>query len=245
VALRALAIVALLCSLAHAQAVPLRDANTAASVGDWAKVGTIVKPLLRAQLPRGDRAEAHRLFALAAYFTGDTDLARDQFFEYLKLDLDARLDPTLYPPDVIAFFEGVKIKHAAELRALRPKQRRWMVLNLLPPLGQFQNRQRTKAWILTGTLGTLAVANVTSYLLLKSWCKRVDGSEGSSVVCDDRENLAPKLQAVSVVTGIALVVTYVYGVYDGVTTFNRKTERMLPFVATSQEGTTFGVLGRF
>jgi hypothetical protein len=245
VALRSLAIVALLCSLAHAQAVPLRDANAAASVGDWEKVGTIVKPLLRAQLPRSDRAEAHRLFALSAYFSGDTDLASDQFFEYLKLDLDARLDPTLYPPDAIAFFEGVKIKHQAELRALRPKQRRWKVLNLLPPLGQFQNGQRRKGWILAGTLGTLAIANATSYWLLRSWCTSVTGDEGSSVVCDGHEGASRKLQAVTMVSGVALIVTYVYGVYDGVTHFNRKKERMQPFVAASRDGTTFGVLGRF
>ena len=244
--MKALAILVLLAAVAHAQPAPLRDANAAAGVGDWVRVGEIVQPLLRAQLPRADRAEAHRLAGLAAYFQQQPAAADAQFFEYLKLELDGRLDPALYPPDVVSFFESVKIKYGAELRKLRPKQtRRYKILNLLPPIGQFQNGQRTKAWVLTGTLGGLAIANGVSFLVLRSWCKRVMGDKGGSVVCDDRESSASKLRAINIASGIGLIAAYVYGVYDGVSNFRRRDERLQPFVSTSGEGTLIGVSGRF
>ena len=245
-ALKSLAILVLLGAVAHAQPAPLRDANAAAGVGDWARVGELVQPLLRAQLPRADRAEAHRLAGLAAYFQQQPVVADTQFFEYLKLDLDGRLDPALYPPDVVAFFEGVRIKYGAELRKLRPKTpRRYKILNLLPPIGQFQNGQKTKAWILTGTIGGLAIANGVSFFVLRSWCKRVIGDEGGSVVCDGRESSASKVRAVNIASGVGLIVAYVYGVYDGVTNFRRRDERVQPFVSATGESALIGVSGRF
>src|SRR6185295_19835054 len=106
---------------------------------------TLVDPLLRQQLPPGDLAEAHRLAGIAAFFAQRNTDAETHFLAYLRIDLDGRLDPALYPPDVVAFFNDVASRHAAELRAQRaalPKRSWW--LTLLPPLGQRQNGDRTK-----------------------------------------------------------------------------------------------------
>ena len=71
--------IVLLARLAHAQpvqspAIPatpgeaLREGNAAATAGDWSRVAQLVDPLLGAQLPPSDLAEAHRLAGLAAFF---------------------------------------------------------------------------------------------------------------------------------------------------------------------------------
>src|SRR5690349_9013475 len=101
------AVLVLACGIAVAQPAGdrLREGNAAAAAGDWARVTAIVTPLLRNQLSSADLAEAHRLAGLAAYFQRQLQAAEVHFVAYLKLDLDGRLDPSVYPPDVITFFQ--------------------------------------------------------------------------------------------------------------------------------------------
>jgi hypothetical protein len=73
----------------------------------------------------------------------------------------------------------------------------------------------------------------------------VIGDEGGSVVCDDRESSASKLRVVNIASGVGLVIAYVYGVYDGVSNFRRRDERVQPFVSATTESTLIGVSGRF
>jgi hypothetical protein len=248
-AAKALLVLALAAGVAAAQAPSdaLRDANGAAAAGDWARVATLVDPLLRGSLPRADLAEAYRLSGMAAFYLQRRDLAEAHFLAYLKLDLDGRLDPALYPPEVVGFFDEVRTKHQAELRARRPKARSYWLLNLIPPGGQIQNHQRGKAWVIGGLLGALAIGNVTTYLVLRSWCTRVSGGAGSSVTCDDggdHARSASTLRGVNVATGIGLIAAYAYGVYDGARNYRRQ-ESLGPFVAGAPGGGIAGIGGSF
>ncbi|MBS1122341.1 MAG: hypothetical protein H6Q90_4569 [Deltaproteobacteria bacterium] len=252
---RAIAVVALLATVASAQpagstSVVLRDGNAAAGAGDWVRVWGLVEPLLHGQLAPADLAEAHRLAGLATYFQQRTGEAEQHFLAYLKLDLDGRLDPALYPPEVVTFFQDVQTRHAGELRALRPRQRRHFVLNLIPPLGQFQNGARTKGYAIAGLLGVFAIGNVTSYLVLRSWCTRVTGDLGDSATCDaskDRSRSASQLRSLNIATGLGLIATYMYGVYDGVTGYRRRSREQAiePFATPTAGGGVFGIAGSF
>jgi len=229
----------------------LREANDAATAGDWARVAALVHPLVDPQragsLPPADLAEAYRLSGMAAFYQQRRDVAEAHFLAYLKIDLDGRLDPALYPPDVVGFFDEVRTKHQAELRARRPKARRYWLLNLIPPGGQIQNGERGKAWVIGGLIGAFAIGNVTTYLVLHSWCTRVSGDGGSSVTCDegaDHARSASTLRAINIVTGIGLIATYVYGVYDGARSYRRK-ETPRPFVTGVSGGGMVGLGGSF
>jgi hypothetical protein len=221
----------------------LQDANAAAIAGDWAKVAELVDPLLGqpfgGPVAMADVAEAHRLAGLAAFFQHRSVDADDHFLRYLKLDLDARLDPALVPPEAVTFFEDVRARHAAELRALRPRPRskRYLVLELLPPFGQIQNGEHTKAWLLGAALGGFAIANVSSYLVLRDWCSSSDKT------CDPHARAADTLRTVNLVSGIGLLATYAYGVYDGVVEYRRQT--VSPFLSPASSGGIVGLSGTF
>lgn len=245
--------------LAHGQPAPpapsdpaiaLREANAEATAGNWARVGQLVVPLLSHQLDRADLAEAHRLAGLVAYFARREPDAELQFVAYLRLELDAHLDPALYPPEVVAFFENVRAKHATELRALRPKPRTSFILNLVPPFGQFQNGERTKGWIIAGAFGAFAIANVTGYLMVRHWCTQVTGPNGSSLVCDQSANhdhSARFAQDAEIAGGVGLLATYIYGVYDGVIGYRRREreQMFMPFAAPVTSGAMLGMAGQF
>ncbi|MGN6108538.1 MAG: hypothetical protein ACTHU0_25760, partial [Kofleriaceae bacterium] len=216
----------------------LRDANLAASAGDWPRVAALVEPLLGQRLAVADLAEAHRLAGLAAFFLERRAAAEAHFVAWLRIDLDGRLDPALHPPEVTTFLDDVRTRHAAELRARRPRPRRYWWLNLVPPGGQIQNGERAKAYVVGGLLGTFAAANLTTYFVLRSWCTRVSGPGGESVTCDDkvdRASTAAMLRTINLVAGVGLIATYVYGVYDGARGY-RRAPAVLPYVAPAEGG---------
>jgi hypothetical protein len=229
----------------------LRDANAAAIAGAWARVAALVQPLfarpLDRPLDRAELAEAHRLEGLVMYFAHREIDAEAQFVAYLQIDLDGHLDPALYPPEVIGFFDEVRAKHAAELHVLRPRPRRSILLNFLPPAGQFQNGDRTKGWVIAGALGALAITNVTSYLLIRDWCTPVTGTAGSSLVCDQTVNHdrgARIALDVGVASGIGFLLTYAFGVYDGVSGYRRR-DAAVPFAVPAEGGGVVGLAGAF
>src|SRR5262249_21362868 len=138
------------------------------------------------QLGTADLAEAHRLAGLAAFYLQRQPDAERHFLEYLKLEPDGHLDPSLYPPEVLNYFNEVRSKHDVELRALR-RSKRYMALNLLPPAGQFQNGETTKGIVIASLLGAFAITNVTSYFVLRSWCTEVAGNT-TTATCDDHKD---------------------------------------------------------
>lgn len=228
----------------------LREANDAATQGDWTKVDVLVQPLLDQQLDRADLAEAHRLAGIAALYAQPTprrDVAEAHFVAYLKIDDGGHLDPALYPPEVVNFFNDVHARHAAELKAMRPKKR-YAVLALLPPFGQFQNGDRTKGWILTGLFGSLAIADVTALLLRRSWCTHVTSPSGnSSYVCEGHYDGARATRSIQIATSLGLLITYVYGVYDGVRGYRRESREraLMPYASPTNQGAVVGLQMNF
>jgi len=187
---------------------------------------------------KADLAEAHRLLGLANYFRGNTIIADEEFLAYLELDLDGRLDPAVVPPEAVAFFEDVRARHAAELRKLRPRQRRYKLLNLVPPGGQIQNKHYTKAWVIGGAELALAATHLTTYFVLRSWCHRDDFTCASGDT--DIPDKARKVRTVNYLSGAALIGVYLYGVYDGFRGARDRREQPVVTVAPAEGGVVVG-----
>ena len=226
-------------TLSRDPATILRAADAEGAAGDWQRAGALVASLDLAHLDRADLAEARRLRGLAAFFAGDTAAADRELYAWLQLDLDARLDPAVTPPEAVTFFEGVRTRHEAELRALRPKHKT-SALNLLPPLGQFQNGDRTKGWIIAGTGVALLAVDLGSYAMLRHWCSSAD------LTCDDggnRVGSSRTMREVNLISGSALVALYVYGVVDGYWNYRSPHRELL--VVPSDGGAQVMIVGSF
>lgn len=194
----------------------LREAARALDAGEHQRAADLARGLLASdRLQTVDRAEAWRIHGLASFFLAQHDQAERAFLEYLKLEVDGRLDPALLPPEVIVFFEDVRARHAAELRRYRPpaERRRYRALNLLPPVGQFQNGHHIKGWAIAGTGALLLAGNIGSFWMLRRWCDAVTG------VCESgnasRTEAARVLRTVNQASGILLLGVLAYGIYDG------------------------------
>jgi hypothetical protein len=224
----------------------LREANRVAIAGDWAALAELARGVLARPVAVAELAEAHRLAGIAAFMLARPAEAEAHFLAYLRVELDGRLDPALVPPDAVTFFNDVASRHAAELRARRPRPLGSWVLTLIPPAGQLQNGERTKAAVLGGLLGGLLVTNVGSYALLRAWCR----TEGTAVSCDsgaDHSRAAAILRPINLVAGVSLLLTYAFGVYDGVQGYRQRAREQAaqPFLAISPEAHVFGLSLRF
>jgi hypothetical protein len=231
----------------HGSAVErIAAAAEAVDAKDWDRVIVLVGDVpTDGNVSSADHAEAHRLLGIAEFYRQRYDNAEAHFHAYLRIELDGQLDIGLFAPDVVQFFDNVKAKHAAELRALRPRARRWAVLNFVPPAGQFQNRQKTKAWVLGGLGATLLATNITTYVMLDRWCDDVDRTCESG--SESRADRARTWQKVNSATGVALIGLYVYGVVDGFRNYRRRpsaTVTVTP-VSIGTHGGGLGIAGAF
>jgi hypothetical protein len=237
VLIRAALVIALCAGVAAADpSATLREANAAASAGDWARVQMLVDPLLDPAHPPSpaDLAEADRLAGLVAFFAQRLPAAEAYFVAYLKHDRDGRLDPALYPPEVVNYFNDVRARHAGELVVLRPPPKRYWALTLVPPVAQFQNGEKVKGIVVASLLGSFLATNITTYVLLRSWCH--DTGNTCDASGKNHYRSAQTLQNLNAFSGVALIFTYAYGVWDGVRGYHRRTMELAPYATSSSVG---------
>jgi hypothetical protein len=250
---RALAIVALVAAMANAQppaesprdaAATLREGNAAATAGEWQRVATLLGPIINMQLPPVEVAEAQLLYGLALFFGGFPGEAEPHLVEYLKLvpDQQAMLDESLYPPEANKELLRLSHKHESEiLRARRPKPRGNAALSLLPPVAYWvNNRQHTKAIVVGGALVGLTAASFATNFVLRDWCR-------NNPSCDGRGHstkTAEAVFAVNIATGVAAIVTYLYGALDSYATYKRQArEPIRASISPVSNGAVVGISG--
>ena len=167
-----------------------------------------------------ERAEANRIQGLALFYLGRREEAEGALRAYLELEPDAHLDPALHPPEAVVFLEEVRTRHAGALRIARPppKRKRIAWLNLLPPAGQFQNGDTTKAWILGGLEVALLAINVSTYAMLTSSCN-------ADLTCDRDPSSSRRMRTMNLVSGGLLAGVVAYGIIDGYVGYGRISAR--------------------
>jgi hypothetical protein len=233
----------------------LQEATVALQTGEYARAADLAGPVAREpnSIDEQDRAEAWRIYGLALFFLDRHGEAEGALLEYMKLDVDAHLDPALVPPEAIVFFEDVRSRHAAELRQYRPMKKvtvRAFAANLLPPFGQVQNGHRGKAWLIGTSEVLLIGAHIGSYYLLRKWCSSTDGTCSGGET--DHTSDAKRVRVLNLVSGGLLIGVVAYGIADGFVNFYRQRRRraaveapMSVGVVPTHRGAYLSLRGRF
>jgi hypothetical protein len=188
----------------------LDRANAAYEYGDMTQVVDSARPIVDGALVAtpAERLQALRLLGVGLYLTGRPTGAEGAFVDLLRSNLRARLDPTTTRPEVVAFFEDVRRRHAAEIQdAARIRTRRSIVWNFLPPLGQFKNGDRARGGVILGFEVASFATALTSVLVLHSWHQMNDTFPG-------HESSATTLRTLNHVSVGVLAATWVVGVAD-------------------------------
>jgi len=184
-------------------------ATAAYEYGDMVQVVEAVRPVAEGTLPSNtsQRARALRFLGIGLFLTNRALGAENAFSELLRIDPNARLDPTTTRPEVVAFFETIRHQHLK-----RELSSRVFIWNLLPPAGQFQNGHKAKAWIIAAAELAGVVGYLTTGLLLRSWYHPKTHEY-------DHSDHVPALRIVQYSSFGLLGASYVYGVIDGVVNY--------------------------
>jgi hypothetical protein len=193
----------------------LDEARRALDEGEFDRAAKLSTAALEGKLEPEALAAAWRVRGLALFYAGREAEAAPALLEYLKLEVDARLDPAFHTPEAVAFFEKVRTDNAVELAGYRPEpDQRRMIVALLPPFGQFQNKEPAKGWVLAGLEVSLLATNLTALALVSRWC----GGDGT---CGDRTDDARTARAVLLASGWTLAAVIAYGAIDGMVGYRR------------------------
>ncbi|MDX2023125.1 MAG: tetratricopeptide repeat protein [Deltaproteobacteria bacterium] len=166
-----------------------------------------------------EQAAALRFLGIGLYVTGRVEGARTAFEKLLQLRPNTYLDPATTRPEIVTFFFDLRRRRIRELRAADQANRPNVLWNFVPPMGQFNNGDRVKGWILlVGEAVTLATA-ATTYAVVKTWQRpNKTVCEG---VCPERTDTANTLRSVNITAGAAFIALYAYGVIDGLISRNK------------------------
>ena len=189
-------------------------ATAAYEYGDLNQVVEAARFVTEGVLPASpyEQTQALRLLGIGLYLTNRPLGAETAFTELLRQDPKARLDPTTTRPELVAFFENLRHQ-----KMTRQSSERRVIWNFIPPIGQFQNQDNTKGWIVLGVGVASLAAATTSVALLKSW-ERTGHTYGS------HQNMAAPLKTANWISVGVLAATYVYGVFDGLMGYGKPLE---------------------
>jgi hypothetical protein len=159
------------------------------------------------------RAQALRYLGIGLFLTGRQEGAETAFFDLLRLRPRARIDATTTRPDVVAFFEDVRRRHAAEINeAASNRPGKSLALAFLPPIGQFQSGHKARG-ITIGALEVISLAGaIATNLQLHSWVH-------PDQTFFPHTETARTLRALNYVSVAVLVTTVIVGIVDGVASY--------------------------
>ncbi|MCX7957888.1 MAG: hypothetical protein N3B13_02485 [Deltaproteobacteria bacterium] len=163
-------------------------------------------------------AECYRYLGAAHFYLEDYKAAEANFRQLLFLRPDTKLDPFLFPPSMVVFFDRIKKdmpKSSKDLKETEPVQTKYrysLYVNLLPfGIPQFaQNRNVKGSLILSSQILSLGV-NVFSYWQVQSMIDRYGYVKDQKTA--DRANLLKTAQITSLIT---FGIIYFYSVGDGI-----------------------------
>ncbi|HVZ71089.1 MAG TPA: hypothetical protein VHJ20_01835 [Polyangia bacterium] len=159
------------------------------------------------------RAQALRYLGIGLFLTGRREGAETAFFDLLRVRPQSRLDPTTTRPDVVAFFEDVRRRHAAAIdEAARSRPGKSLTLAFLPPAGQFQAGHKARGITLATIEGLSLATAIGTYAQLRAWDNPTHdfGTHADS---------ARTLKAVNNVSVVVFAAAIVVGIVDGVSSY--------------------------
>jgi len=196
-------------------------ASAAYEYGDMNQVVESARPVAEGLLPAtpAEQIHAFRLLGIGLYLTNRPLGAETAFTELLRKDPRARLDPTSTRPELVAFFESLRHQQMARQRSTRK-----MYWNFIPPVGQFQNDDNVRGWVILGVGVASLAAAATSKILPMTWKRQGD-------IYDPHHDTAVTLKTVNWISSGVLAAAYLYGVFDGMIGYGQPLDESKPPVS--------------
>ncbi|MCX7945172.1 MAG: tetratricopeptide repeat protein [Deltaproteobacteria bacterium] len=185
---------------------------------DFKQSITIFSKIINNNLVKDENelAECYKYLGAAYFYIEDHKAAEANFRQLLFLKPDARLDPFLFPPSMVLFFDKIKNEMTGEKKVTstelnQHKSNYHIYVNFLPfGLPQYANNQNVKgSFIFITQLASLGT-NIYSYWNVQSMLDRYGYVKDQETA--DKANLFKTIQITSL---ILFGLIYTYSIVDG------------------------------
>lgn len=160
-------------------------------------------------------AECYKYLGAAHFYLEDLKGAEANFRQLLLLKPDTKLDPFLFPPSMVLFFDKLKqdlpITRKTDIERAVNREKYLLYVNLLPfGLPQFSHNQNTKGSIILSLQIISISANIYSYWQVQSMIDRYGFVKDYKTA--DRVNTFKTIQITSLISFGSI---YLYSILDG------------------------------
>lgn len=170
-------------------------------------------------------SEGFMYLGVSAHFEDNLDLARRAFLDLLRRDPTWELDPFVFPPEVISFFDALREEYADELPIqdeddrgtvfIESRVREQSILVSILPFGYGLITNGETEW---GVFYALTESALLATTVSMFWLNRRDRVPSDSLTRDfgyDDANLARRRQRVQIGTGVAFLALVAANVVHG------------------------------
>ncbi len=205
----------------------LKQAESAYEYGDMPLVVESARVVTDGTLQASplQRAQALRLLGIGLYVTGRLSGAQTAFEQLLQLAPETQLNPATTRPEIVTFFYQIRRARIDDLRKQHEAARPNAAFCLLPPVGQFQNGDTTKGWVLLVAEAATFITATATFVIANSWREKDETAcppELRDERCQDRTDTYNKLKTAHEASSVAFALTYAYGVVDAMISRNRQ-----------------------
>jgi hypothetical protein len=162
---------------------------------------------------------------VSAHFVGNLDLAERAFLNLLRLDPSWELDPFVFPPEAISFFDGLKEEHADEFTTesegdastvfVESRVREQSILVSMLPFGYGLITNGETEW---GVFYALTESALLATTVSMFWLNRANRVPSESLTTDfgyEDPELARRRQRIQIGTGVAFLALLTTNVIHG------------------------------
>lgn len=160
--------------------------------------------------------ECYKYLGAAYFYIEDLKSSEANFRQLLLLKPDFKLDPFLFPPSMVLFFDRIKKDISKNTTTIidksKPEKGQYdLYINLLPlGLPQYAHNQKLKGSIILALQLIALATNITSYWQVHSMIDRYGYVKDQTEA--DRANLFKTIQITSLITFGGV---YLYSISDG------------------------------
>ncbi len=147
------------------------------------------------------------------FILGRHSVATGWFLSILRDNYEYEVNPVYFPPEIVAFFNEVKLTVSP---VVFKKEQKHFYLNFLPfGAGQFQNKEYIKGVLIAGLEVIALSVNLDTYFRRKAL-------EEGGMYPEDRLSEAKRLQNIQIISGGIFIAGYIYGVIDSYLDYRKK-----------------------
>lgn len=221
--------------------------------GNYKKTIEILNKIIMDLETETDKITAYELLGACYFFIEDNQKSKDSFINLLGINPEYKIDPLLYPPNLLAFFDKVFkefdeknklikiienkdkkndvqiIKEEIVLKELEEKHiyiEKTNYISMFIPFGyaQYRNGDMSKCYMFLTTESVLLITNIASYWMVESF------KDENGYFTGENKTNAKVYQTIQTFSLIGLIGFFIYGMIDGMIYYNPVFEQKIEII---------------